>query len=194
MGLSTITSSGIIQNETPMNGAVNPWECHTFKYTTQYTEDNVTHVKWYITDIPPNNIVIDKDTGIITGIIQPLIKDMQPLLVDNDFYPIEKLKEDGSNYNSIGRIKQPYKDYYFNINRDYLDNDDTDSNGDPKQKTTTSTVYIRVVKNHDIDNFVFGNAYLDAGWTLKIKSKKYTKVNKDEWFKDHPGPFSTCVN
>jgi hypothetical protein len=50
-----ITTTGILINQTPVKGVLNPWETHTFSHQIELVEDPEieTHLEWRITgDLP----------------------------------------------------------------------------------------------------------------------------------------------
>ena len=53
----------------------------------------------------------------------------------------------------------------------------------------STDVTIRVIKNNNIDNYVFVKNYMDQGNTLKIDNDDYTKKHLNLFIQIHPGPF-----
>jgi len=189
----TIDSTGLLSNEAP-DAASNPWECQQFKYQTLYTDGPPIifggHIEWFLTGYVPNDLKIDKESGLISGIIKPLTSE-QPSVVD--FYPDEIMKEDGSNWMNTGRCKNATHTFSLTIHRKFIEKIITPV---PKEVITevTSDVSIMVVKNNDIDNMVFCSKYLKAGYPLKIKNDMYTYETRDGFFKNHPSNFITCFS
>jgi len=187
-----IDDVGIILNDSPVNGAGNPWECHSYKHQIKFTEYSnfFLHVKWSITGDIPKGISIDSATGLISGTIKFFPE--QPSCQDNESTNV--LEEDGSNYKDIGRFKHPYYDFNFTVRRDYLI--DSDPSMPPPigivPESTESNITIRVIKNNDIDNMIFVYKYLEAGHSINIEDKKYTFDNVDEALAVHKGPFADC--
>lgn len=213
MDAVTITSTGLLDNESPTNGALNPWECHYYEHQIEFTEDltdlTLEHIAWSLEGDVPNDIVIDIDTGLISGIIKPFPD--QPSCQNN--YPVEKLKHDGSNYNSSGRFKENFYDFNMVVKREYKTLKDDEE--EYEFEIATSDIIIREVKDNDIDNLIFCHNYLSAieseetyyNETAKVEETEiiehkitighddYTIDNFDDLIANHPGPFNTdCVN
>ena len=53
----------------------------------------------------------------------------------------------------------------------------------------STDVTIRVIKNNNIDNYVFVKNYMDQGNSLKIGNDVYTKRHFNLFIQAHPGPF-----
>lgn len=53
----------------------------------------------------------------------------------------------------------------------------------------STNVIIKVIKNNNIDNYVFVKNYMDQGNTLKIGNDEYTKKHINLFIQVHPGPF-----
>ena len=123
--IGEIKTKGLLINEADGCKSNNPWECHYFRLTVDFTNDDeddypfCEHLRWYLKGDIPLGISIDGVTGVISGTIKPLTKE-QPTV--NDFYPLEKMKLDGSNYMSTGRYKEATHTFSFTIYRDYCFN------------------------------------------------------------------------
>jgi len=196
-----ITTTGIIINESPVNGAANPHECHTYTHQVLHTESftplqNLMDQVWFLTGDIPLDLIIDNN-GLITGKIK--IFDYQPSCQDN--YPKETLLVNGSNWQNTGRYKNETFSFNFTVHRRYTYEDLEPMSLDPAItepliviEEVTSDVTITVIKNNDIDNLIFVRKYLEAGHELKIGSDTYTNDNLDDFLARHPGPFGCKIN
>jgi len=205
MGCQILTT-GLIPNQ---NGPTqNPWECHYFTHQVETIEDEYfkEHIEWGLDGDIPLDIEIDKDIGLIHGVIKPLTVE-QPGIDESMFTPDEVLKEDGSNWKNIGRYKNTTYTFKFRLYRIYRDES---VNGPISCETENCSIIesgetidgkfyaikvqwtfieIMVIKNNDIDNYIFAKKYFDAGYKIVYNDISYTKENEDDFFKNHPGPF-----
>lgn len=196
MSSVVITTAGNIINETPTKGAVNPHECHYFSHQVLYTEDEnfCEHVSWELLGDVPVGINIDVN-GLISGEIKHFGE--QPLCTDN--YPLEEIKRDGSNHKNNGRFKHSTFTFNFTIRRNYkvkgLNPDtsllDCENSID---EYVDSEVNIILVKNHDLDTYLFVHNYLEAGNVIQYNNVKYFYEDINELMIVHPGPFGGCTN
>lgn len=202
---SEIVTSGMLVNQTPVNGASNPQECHMFTHQVEYVDDEsfLEHLEWYLEGDIPVGISIDKENGLISGKIKSFMD--QPSVGGG---PKEKLKIDGSNLSALGRDIVGYT-FNFKIKRDYTYTFLGTEESSPSSviiDTIESDVSIYVIKNNSLDNYIFARMYLEAGEsevivngkveTLKHKflynGIEYTVDSFGEFIKAHPGPFATC--
>jgi len=194
MPSTTLTSPTMLPNDLLSDGAMNPWECHTYSHTMQHVEDGLfcEHIAWSMSGDIPVGLSMDAGSGTISGDV--LHFGLQPSCQDN--YPIEVFREDGGNYTSTGRFKELYFDFIVTIQRDYLvKGPNADGKPDcatPLPESVSGVFIIRVVKNHDIDNLLYLRNYLKAGYYTKIEDERYYEDKIDELISLHPGPFPVC--
>jgi hypothetical protein len=114
---STITSTGRITNQSGLYHAINPWETHYFKHTIEHSETKLFKetIEWSLSGNIPNELKIDNN-GVITGKV--LTFNFQDATKDN-VYPKEKIKLDGSNWQSIGRFRDATYDFQFTVTHKY---------------------------------------------------------------------------
>lgn len=188
MGNKLLEVGKILINE---NGPTqNPWECHFYRHQIK-TETNEYYIKtinWSVNTNIPLSLSIDNN-GLISGNIAPLTTE-QPGISDSDLNPKEQLKEDGSNWNKIGRYSNPFKDFVFTVNWTIKEYKDKTKNATKTEIITLSANYtIKVIRNNDIDNLIFCVEYLKSGWSLNLningEEKKYTKDNIEEYLRDN---------
>ena len=195
-----IISTSLIPNETPQSGATNPWEEHNYEYQTQFEDpsDFCEHVSWVLSGDVPAGIEIDSDSGLISGQIKHFGN--QPSCQDNK--PKEQLEFDGSNCLQNGRFKEQTYDFHFTITRNIMvwTVGALMCAGPQAPFAETSDVYIKEVKDHNIDNLIFMEQYIDEGkssedpdtgaeipTTININGKEYT--DSASAVKNHVGPF-----
>lgn len=189
-----ITSPIILINDEPISGAVNPWECHYFKHKVLFTENpnEIKTIEWKLEGVIPNNITID-DNGLISGKIEILDLDQNGITEDL-LFPKENIKEDGSNWTNTGRYKNDLHIFNFTIVRLFL-YEKTIVNEDESFEIIeiigkeSLDVSIHVIKNNNIDNYIFIKRYLESGWKVKVENKDYFYKDFEEFIKIHPGPF-----
>lgn len=195
--VSTYITSGNITNDVPLNGASNPWEYHRFTHLVKYTDilkptETIVEETMYTTGNLPLGLTLENN--IISGVIDLL--DNQN--IDIPKYPKEDIKLGGSNWLNNGRPIASSVDFTFNIVRDIVVNDssliiistDTEPGNDGNYFISfVTTVTIKVIKNNNIDNFIFVKNYMEQGNTLKIGNKDYTINEMSDFLNDHPGPF-----
>lgn len=121
---TTITSTGTLANDVPINGAANPWECHEYIHQIQFEEDEnfLEHIEWYAEGYLPEGVSLDYEIGLLSGKVKPFNE--QPACQDL-IGGKEKLKYDGSNFDKIGRLQDTSFDFEFTINRLYVAIDET---------------------------------------------------------------------
>jgi len=168
----SIISSGHIINEA--GPKLNPREKEFFSYQTKYINpsDFCLHVSWSISGDVPKGLSIDSVSGLISGNIKWFPD--QPSCQDN--HPYEEMEYDGANWIKDGRFKPDYYDFHFSV-------------------TETSSVYIREIKCHNINNELFVKRYMESTKTSKMGER--TKIQVDgKVYTDYdsakaamPGPF-----
>lgn len=158
----------------------------------------------------PKGLSIDH-YGVIHGRLEPIIP--------ND---IPRINIDGSGRENIKRFEGNEKIFnfkirlYYNISKPYYEIDESasstpdgdESSGEPVkilkyeeiEDTQEFDVSIRMVKNNDIDNYVFLVGFLlsessvvngvTVKHTIKVADVEYGKDDVMEILKVHPGPFS----
>lgn len=151
--------------------------------------------------VPPDGVVLSKD-GVLSGRLNPVIpKD------------IPRINIDGSGRENIKRFDGNEKIVNFKIRIDY--NIDIPIDTTESSNTETSTeepvipepiigyqnidVGIRIVKNNDVDNYVFMVGYIMSEQsvvngvvvehTINSNGVTYNKDNVLDLLKNHPGPF-----
>lgn len=151
--------------------------------------------------VPPDGVLLSKD-GILSGRLNPVIpKD------------IPRINIDGSGRENIKRFDGNEKIVNFKIRIDY--NLDIPIDTTESSTTETSTeepvipepiigyqnidVGIRIVKNNDVDNYVFMVGYIMSEQsvvngvvvehTINNNGVTYNKNNVLDLLKNHPGPF-----
>ena len=143
------------------DNALNPWETHDFLYPHFAIPDPMTCIISYLLsgDVP-KGISVDS-SGNIKGKIEHFGK--QPSCQDNK--PNEKTEFDGSNMEKNGRFKKLYYDFHFTIQVKWVEKKDTPNGPVPctVPGSTTEECIIRMVKNHNIDNQIWMEKYLDDG-------------------------------
>ena len=185
---STITSTGRITNQSGLYHAINPWETHYFKHNIEHSETKLFKetIEWSLSGNIPNELKIDNN-GVITGKV--LTFNFQDATKDN-IYPKEKIKLDGSNWQSIGRFRDTTYDFQFTVTHKYRTWEveslvDKDGNDLPtlavlkplylevegtvdkfKEETVSSDVDILVIRNNNIDTQLFLEAYLLSNFTI----------------------------
>lgn len=114
---STIITTGLLPNQSGLYHAKNPWETHIYKHTVETAETKLfkEHILWWLTGDVPLDLTIDNN-GVISGTV--LILNNQPSC-QNNLAPREKIKLDGSNWQSIGRYRDATKTFNFTIHRKY---------------------------------------------------------------------------
>lgn len=151
--------------------------------------------------VPPDGVLLSKD-GVLSGRLNPVIpKD------------IPRINIDGSGRENIKRFDGNEKIVNFKIRIDY--NIDIPIDTTESSTTETSTeepvipepiigyqnidVGIRIVKNNDVDNYVFMVGYIMSEQsvvngvvvehTINNNGVTYNKDNVLDLLKNHPGPF-----
>ena len=208
---------GIISNQAPNKRSSNPWETHYYEYQISSTDipeiyEIILKTEYWLSGNVPLEITIDEN-GMLKGDI--LVLDEQVLDVPK--YPKEQIKLDGSNWTNNGRPKAAYVDFNFRIHKkltyeDYhkdLDMDgfddlkdiDMDGFDDETKEVLDKKLYriseyedftdvtIRVIKNNNIDNYIFAKNYLKAGYPLMIGKDTYSYKHLNLFTQIHPGPF-----
>ena len=194
-----ILDAGIIYNEQPSAGALNPHETHFYEHQVKHSPPPhfCEHVSWVIVGDIPKSISIDASSGVISGTLCHFGK--QPSCQSNK--PKEKPVYDGKNFANNGRFKPDLYDFHFTVIRNTLVSGPNPSTGamDCAVKipfVETSNVYIRLVKNQDIDNLIFLEDYIDNGipseesgeeTSINVNGKVYTTSSSAR--RAHPGPF-----
>jgi len=115
--ITTILTTGLMANDTPSNGASNPWENHIYNKQILYTETieagkTILESEWYFTDDNPEGIYIDNN-GLIHGRILDFIN--QPKVEGR--MPNEVMKVDGSNWQNLGGFNGTKYTFNFNVVR-----------------------------------------------------------------------------
>lgn len=189
---TTIYDSGIILNEKPMKGSVNPHECHTYEhqilYTEHFTSDDEfqpSTEEWFLSGDIPLHLEIDNN-GLITGRVA--IFNDQPSCKDN--HPDEDIVLSGENWKNTGRYKHDQYIFKFTVHRKYIYTDLLTM--EDIEEEVTSDVEILVIKNRNIDNLIFVKRYLESGHELKIDNDSYFEENINDFISRHPGPFILC--
>lgn len=200
------STNGTIINQDSNATSSNPKELNFFKHKILsqdifLTTEEFLKEEWYLEGEVPLNIIIDS-SGTLSGNIVLLHEQTKVM----DKYPLEDIKEDGSNWLNNGRPKAAYIDFNFIVCKKtyYKDLDLLETLSVPndegviedvsdelitKDIVFKQEVIIRVIKSNDIDNLVFAKNYMDQGYKLKIGDTEYGKREFFEYIKDHPGPF-----
>lgn len=176
---------------------------HTLKVKLVNEEYIINNLTYSIPEmsVPPDGVVLSKD-GILSGRLNPVIpKD------------IPRINIDGSGRENIKRFDGNEKIVNFKIRIDY--NIDIPIDTTESSDTETSTeepvipepiigyqnidVGIRIVKNNDVDNYVFMVGYIMSEQsvvngvvvehTINNNGVTYNKNNVLDLLKNHPGPF-----
>lgn len=164
-------------------------ECTEFSHQVEYEIDSIEpiddiHLEWRIDDTLPNNLIINSDTGLISGKILTLRKQNIP---NHLRYPDEPLEADGSNHMNDGGIVDSSYSFDFDITKvtllerimndtpiivdDYpryedciLDDNIIECIKDGKvydKIFTTKALSIVVTKDGDLSNSMFMKRYLE---------------------------------
>lgn len=176
---------------------------HTLKVKLVNEEYIINNLTYSIPEmsVPPDGVVLSKD-GVLSGRLNPVIpKD------------IPRINIDGSGRENIKRFDGNEKIVNFKIRIDY--NIDIPIDTTESSTTETSTeepvipepiigyqnidVGIRIVKNNDVDNYVFMVGYIMSEQsvvngvvvehTINSNGVTYNKDNVLDLLKNHPGPF-----
>ena len=176
---------------------------HTLKVKLVNEEYIINNLTYSIPEmsVPPDGVVLSKD-GVLSGRLNPVIpKD------------IPRINIDGSGRENIKRFDGNEKIVNFKIRIDY--NIDIPIDTTESSTTETSTeepvipepiigyqnidVGIRIVKNNDVDNYVFMVGYIMSEQsvvngvvvehTINNNGVTYNKDNVLDLLKNHPGPF-----
>lgn len=176
---------------------------HTLKVKLVNEEYIINNLTYSIPEmsVPPDGVVLSKD-GVLSGRLNPVIpKD------------IPRINIDGSGRENIKRFDGNEKIVNFKIRIDY--NIDIPIDTTESSTTETSTeepvipepiigyqnidVGIRIVKNNDVDNYVFMVGYIMSEQsvvngvvvehTINNNGVTYNKNNVLDLLKNHPGPF-----
>ena len=176
---------------------------HTLKVKLVNEEYIINNLTYSIPEmsVPPDGVVLSKD-GVLSGRLNPVIpKD------------IPRINIDGSGRENIKRFDGNEKIVNFKIRIDY--NIDIPIDTTESSDTETSTeepvipepiigyqnidVGIRIVKNNDVDNYVFMVGYIMSEQsvvngvvvehTINNNGVTYNKDNVLDLLKNHPGPF-----
>jgi len=197
MSSTTITSPVILNNDLLLDGASNPWECHQFSHQILHSEDGnfCSHVAWSISGDIPIAVTMDPGSGVISGHMDYF--ELQPSCTGNN-YPKETITVDGANNMNSGRFIPEFYDFVITVKRDYLIKGPNPATGAmdcvaPLPESVSSTHIIKMIKNHDIDNFLYIHGYLNAGHIIDIELTKYDKNKVNELLAVHPGPFPPCA-
>ncbi len=210
--INTITKTGNLPNQKPVNGKANPMECHTFFHamtfieTYEPTEEYIEH-KWSLEGEVPSKLTIDEN-GVISGKV--LTFDLQENC-RHALKPKEPLAPGGGNWLNNGRLNGPSYTFKFKVKKwiKYLVTPEaptgTDTDSDPTDDATTEPVAppepyeeesehvvdvnIIVISNNNIDNLMFVRNYMATGKDMKIEKTTYTIDNMEDFLKRHPGPF-----
>lgn len=186
--MTEIITNGLLNNQKPMDGASNPWECHDYEHVIEYTNGEyfLSHIKWRLEGDVPIGLNIDINTGVISGNIATF--NNQTSCVDRNIE--ESLLLDGSNHMNNGRFKHDSYIFNFKVIREYTETDETE---EPIiELISESDISIKVIKNNDIDNLIFCIKYLEAGHSINVDGNKYKIDEIDELIKVHKGPFGNC--
>lgn len=219
--LGVVGPGGMLINQKPEQGAINPHECHNFYNGTvkaRYME-GATHISYHMTGLYPVSLEIDHVSGVISGLIniwniQPAIKCEKP----------ELMKLDGRNWMNMGRPQARKWIFNFGVYSVYHytppNGGGADGSGgtalapEGDYKTDITPYSITVIRTNDMDTLIFGLCYMLTEETcipvndksgipgekslfvvnhnLNIYGKRYSLKNFDEWVKNHPGPFPRC--
>lgn len=176
---------------------------HTLKVKLVNEEYIINNLTYSIPEmsVPPDGVVLSKD-GVLSGRLNPVIpKD------------IPRINIDGSGRENIKRFDGNEKIVNFKIRIDY--NIDIPIDTTESSTTETSTeepvipepiigyqnidVGIRIIKNNDVDNYVFMVGYIMSEQsvvngvvvehTINNNGVTYNKDNVLDLLKNHPGPF-----
>lgn len=176
---------------------------HTLKVKLVNEEYIINNLTYSLPEmsVPPDGVVLSKD-GVLSGRLNPVIpKD------------IPRINIDGSGRENIKRFDGNEKIVNFKIRIDY--NIDIPIDTTESSTTETSTeepvipepiigyqnidVGIRIVKNNDVDNYVFMVGYIMSEQsvvngvvvehTINNNGVTYNKDNVLDLLKNHPGPF-----
>ena len=187
-------TSGKITNQAANKKSSNPWETHYFEHKIDYIDnilptEEIIESYFNLSGDVPLDIKIDSE-GILSGNILTFDEQVH---VSFNKYPKETLKLDGSNWLNNGRPKSATVDFNFTVTRTIKYKDLTlpeledDSNIFILDVSTEVT--ITVIKNNNIENFIFVKNYLKEGNTLKIGNDDYSYQHLNLFINRHPGPF-----
>jgi len=159
MGASFPHPEKLINTKMVMN-ALNPWELHDFLYPHFAIPDPLTCIISYsLSGDIPEGISVD-GAGNIKGKVKHFGE--QPSCQDN--YSDKDPGFDGKEWENNGRFRKIYFDFHFSIEVKWVEKKDTPNGpipcvipGSTKQNCT-----IRVVKDHNIDNLIFMQKYLNG--------------------------------
>jgi len=147
-----ILSKGEIKNQKPIDNWDSPLEEHYFYHKIEYTnpKDYIKNIYWSIEGEIPKDISINN-----RGIIKGKISHFGLQIETQDNKPLERVNFGGSNSLNNGRYKHNEYSFNFIVKRKYQTISGV--------ITEKSSVYIKVLKNFDIDNYIFLKMYLDKG-------------------------------
>lgn len=176
---------------------------HTLKVKLVNEEYIINNLTYSIPEmsVPPDGVLLSKD-GILSGRLNPVIpKD------------IPRINIDGSGRENIKRFDGNEKIVNFKIRIDYNIDIPIDTTESITTETSTEEpvipepiigyqnidVGIRIVKNNDVDNYVFMVGYIMSEQsvvngvvvehTINNNGVTYNKNNVLDLLKNHPGPF-----
>ena len=182
-----LTEPTLLVNETSVDLEGSSYT-HTLKVEIIDTNNLINNLKYSIeeTTRPPEGINITED-GKLYGRLEPIIP--------ND---IPRINIDGSGRENINRFNGTEKIVDFKIRLEYnITLPDTPD--ETLEGYQLFNVSIRIVKNNDIDNYVFMVGYLMSResvvngtivkHTIDYNGVTYDESNVLELLKNHPGPF-----
>lgn len=192
--VNEIISIGLLPNQRPVAGRVNPMECNTYFHqieTKEILEPNEELIDWKfsIEGEVPKDLTIDPKLGIIKG---------EVLTFDKQLYGNKRPKEDlspgGDNWLNNGRLDGATYTFNFTVNKwcEYKVYPPLGSLEEPeiKESIAISNCSILVIQNNDIDNLMFAINYLKSGAIFKLGEEKFKGLeDSDKFIKEHPGPF-----
>jgi len=182
-----------IPNSLMTHGSPDPWECDNFSYVHFAIPcPHTCIVKYYTNGAQPLALTIDPGTGEIKGNVLPFCK--QPCAKNK--YPLECITRHGSNFRHSGRFKPSFKDFWFVVYADYLEDlwhppvyytvsvSYVDGEGNIGYRSETRVtpgwwekcvikgtiskcVFIRVLTNYSINNSLWWNLYTkNCNWVV----------------------------
>lgn len=190
-----LDKTGPLNNESSRS-TPNPREGGEFICSVIHTTTSpITILEWRLTgpEVPVGLSI--SNTGVISGIME--IFDNQTAIKNNSIPKVTSI--DGQNWMSNGRYRGSTYTFNFTVELRYeyevistgLDDDGNPLPNEIIEDTVTSAVAITMVRNYDVDNFVFVKKYLEAGHKLMLDGVEYSISEMGEYIMKHPGPFGS---
>lgn len=189
---------GTLVNESTRS-TPNPRELGEFiSQVTHTTTSEITLIEWKLTglEVPVGLSISDK--GLISGIMD--IFDNQTAIKNNTTPEVTDVS--GQNWMSNGRYRGSSYTFNFQIELVYeyelvaTVSEDAEEGSEPPtpkivRDVVSSDVNITMVRNYDVDNYVFVKKYLEAGHKLIYDNEEYNISSIGDYLNKHPGPFGS---